>query len=101
MLKDILQESWAYREMVREARKKARKEGRAEGRAEGQLEGKRETLREMLVHTTRKRFPALATQAEQVGQSISDLTQLQQLIDAIIDAQNEEEAHKVLVQAMS
>ena len=97
MLKDILQESWAYREMVRDAKKKAKKEGKAEGKVEGRLE----TLRSMLVRTTSKRFPALAVQAEQVSQSISDSAILQQLFDSMIDAQTEDEARKALVQAMS
>ncbi len=97
---NILQESWAYREMMRDAKKQAKKEGKAEGKAEG-LQIGIEALRSVLVRTTNKRFPVLAMQAEQVSQSISDLEVLQQVIDGIIDAQAEDEARKVLIQAMS
>lgn len=60
-----------------------------------------ETLRSILRHTINKRFPALTVQAEQVSQSISDLTLLQQIIDDMIDTQTEDESHKVLIQAIS
>jgi predicted transposase YdaD len=104
MLKDILEESWAYWEMYHEAEAKAEKEGLEKGLKEGLEkglekgleEGERETWRASLMLAVRRLFPALKEQAEQVGRSIEDPDQLEQIVKAIFAAQTEEEARLAL-----
>jgi len=101
MLKDILEESWAYWEMYHEAEAKAEKEGLEKGLKEGLEkgleEGERETWRASLMLAVRRLFPALKEQAEQVGRSIEDPRQLEQIVNAVFVAQTEEEARQALM----
>jgi predicted transposase YdaD len=96
MLKDILEESWAYWEMYHESEAKAEKKGLEQGLEKGLEEGERETWRASLMLAIKRLFPALQEQAEQVGRSVEDPDQLEQIVRAVFAAQAEEEARKAL-----
>jgi len=81
-MKDLLQESPVYQLIV--------KEGLEQG-----LQG----LRQILVHLVKKRFPILAPLAQEQAALIGDSQVLQNMIDAIIDAETVEEVRCILEEA--
>lgn len=100
MLKDILEESWAYQEMKQRGMAEGRAEGKAEGlekgKAEGLEKGRLETLGQTLVSFIQKRFPDLLPLAKQQTVAIKDPEVLQHVLDELFAAQSTEEANKVL-----
>ena len=82
MLKDILEESWAYQEMMEEAQKKAVEK----------------ELRETLLHIVQRKYPQLEPLATQYVNQVKEPEQLSSLIDRLFDAQNSEEVAQLFTQ---
>jgi predicted transposase YdaD len=119
-MQEILEESWAYQEMVQkgwlqghekgldEGRQEGRQEGLQEGRQKGLQEGRQEgrqegQLRELfliLARLVRKRFPTLAPLVAQQSLVTKDADMLRNTIDAILDAQTVDEASNALNAAL-
>ena len=98
MLKDILEESWAYQEMVESAKTQGLKEGRAEGMKEGREEGMKEginVMREMVAHFVQKRYPQFVPLATQYINQIEEPKALSNIMDKLFDAQTNEEVAQI------
>ncbi len=93
MLKDILEESWTFREMRDELLQKGLVEGKAEGRAEGVVQ-----MCQAVVDVVQECFPELTQLAKDVVAPITDLTQLRHLLVKLSSsAHNAEQARQVLL----
>ncbi len=89
MLEDILQETPAYKQILRRGEEK----GREEGREEGQLEALRQTVVDVII----ERFPQLLRLARKQVAVVDSPTQLRHLVVKISIAQNIEEARRELL----
>ena len=101
MLKDVLEESWAYWEMYQDATEKVAErvtEQVTKQVTEKTLREELERIRPLLVHTIQRLFPQLVTQAEQVSQSQDDPVVLQKMMNDILSAETVEETRAILQQ---
>ena len=89
MLKDILEESWAYQEMMEEAQEK----GMAQGLEEGL-----NAMRQPILHLVRRKYPQLEPLATQYINQIQKPEQLSELIDKLFDDQSSEEVAQLFSQ---
>jgi len=116
MLQDVLEESWAYQEMVEkgmleglekglekglaeglaEGLEKGLAEGLEKGLAEGLEQGELETLQRTAIRLVQKRFPQLLSLAEQHVKPIKNSEALEAMIDVLVDAQTDEEVKQAL-----
>lgn len=112
MLEDILRETWAYQEILREGRQEGRKEGLKEGLQEGLHEGLQQglqqgleqglqqgqltALRETIVEIVIDRFPALTELANEKLDGVKRPSILRNLILKLSSAQTSEEAQRFL-----
>ena len=97
MLKDILEESWTFREMHDELLQKGLVEGKAKGIAEGKAEGIGQ-MRQAVVDVVQECCPELAQLAKDVVANITDLTDLRHLLVKLSSsAHNAERARQVLL----
>jgi hypothetical protein len=83
---DMLEDSWAYREMTAEARQK----GIEKGLREGELQARREAVLDIV----QERFPPLLTLVSSHIQNIDDTTFLRRLIVKLSAAQTVQEAEQ-------
>ncbi len=84
VLRDVLEESWAYQEM------------KQQGLTEGLEKGKREALGRTLMSFVQKRFPDVVPLAEKHIAVTKDPEVLQHIIDELFAVQTTEEARHVL-----
>ena len=91
VFQDILKESWAYQEILRE--------GLEEGREQGLEEGL-QALRQTLVSFIEMHFPTIAPLAKEQSEVIKDPAVLQNLIVKLFTARTAEEARQYLVAAV-
>lgn len=103
MLKDVLEESWAYWEMYQDATEKVAErvtqqvtEQVTQQVTEKTLREELERIRPLLVHTIQRLFPQLVAQAEQTSQAQDNPIVLQQMMNDILSAETVEEARDVL-----
>ena len=82
MLKDILEESWAYQEMVEEAQEKATQKA----------------MRQTVLHIVQRKYPQLESLATQYVNQVEEPEQLSILIDNLFDAQTSEEVAQLFTQ---
>jgi hypothetical protein len=68
MLRDILEESWAYQEMVQKGLQQGIEQGLEQGRREGELRA----LRQAIVDVVQERFPDIAASVKRRVQTIED-----------------------------
>lgn len=107
LMQDILEESWAFQEMVNlgfskgygKGYDKGYDKGRGEGYGKGYDEGL-DALRKVFMRFVQKRFPEQVELAQQVSTQISDMKILQTLSDNLLDAESGEEAQRVLMRAL-
>ncbi len=93
MLKDILEESWTFREMRDELLQKGLVEGKAQGIAEGIVQ-----MRQAVVDIVQECCPELAQLAKDVVAPVTDLTQLRHLLVKLSStAHSAEQARQVLL----
>lgn len=83
----ILEESWAFQEMVSLGYDKANDRAL-------------NAFRKTFMHIVQKRFPGQVEQANQVSMQIHDVDLLQTVSNSLLDADSEEEAQRVLMQAL-
>ena len=93
---DIIQDSPIFQEILREGMEKGLEQGRELGLEQGLEQGRLEATRRILLIVTEKRFPALASLAQQQAARIQALDVIDGLIIAVTSAQNELEAHNAL-----
>jgi predicted transposase YdaD len=80
---NLLEESWLARELTAKAK--------AEGEARGEARGKSEATRNNLTRLLTRKFGVLPETVANTLLEITDLSRLEQLIDAAIDAINLQE----------
>jgi hypothetical protein len=84
MLKDVLEESWAYQEMVQQ------------GLQQGLKEGELRALRQTIVDVVQERFPEIAALTKKRVDAIEDLALLRRLNLKVSTAQTIQEAEQSL-----
>ncbi len=111
MLYDMLRDTPAFQDIMKEGRKEGleqgleqgreegREEGRKEGREEGRKEGQNEALRQALLAIVQARFPSPRMILQTKGQAsiIDDPAVLQDLIVKVSLAESAEEAERYLL----
>jgi len=90
-MKDLFQESPVYQLIV--------EEGVEKGVQQGLQQGSLQQSRKILVHYVQKRFPVLAPLAQEQVALIENIEILQNMLDAIYDAQTVEEVRHILEEA--
>src|SRR5215813_244004 len=95
---ELVQDDPVIQELFTEREALGRAEGKAEGKAEGRTEGKIEGLQEAALKILNARFPVLAvtSQAQQAVASIEDPKKLDQILQALLAASDEQTARRVL-----
>lgn len=93
---DLLRESLAFREIMKEGVQEGLEKGREEGREEGRQEGL-EALRMTLVKIVTARFPKFARLARGQAGIINDPEVLEDLIVKMSIVQSQEEAQHYLI----
>ncbi len=91
MLKDVLEESWAYQEMVQKGLEKGLEQGLEKG-----LEKGLEALRQAIVDVVQERFPEIAALTKKRVDAIEDLALLRRLNLKMSTAQTIQEAEQSL-----
>ena len=104
MLKDILKESWALKELAQEVAQETVKEAVQEAVQEAREEAREEAYkavlqnqRQTLLSFIQARFPALMQLAEERCSAIETPEQMEELLRKVILAQDEQEARQHLL----
>ncbi len=92
LLKDILEESWAYQEMAASGLQKGLEKGRQQGLEEGKLQGQREVVIDII----QERFPELVNMAHKRVNALKDSEELRRLIVKISIATAAHEVEEAL-----
>lgn len=96
MLKDILKESWALKELAQEMTQEARKEAREEAIEEERKKKLREEI-ETLLFFIQMHFPTLAQIAKDQCETLSNPEQVRELLHKVIAAKSEKEVEQHLL----
>jgi hypothetical protein len=91
-MESILEQSWAYQEMVSRGFNKGFNKGFDEGHNKG--------FDEALIYYVRKRFPKQVELADLVCTQVADIAVLKTAYDRLIEANTDEEAQQALMQAL-
>ncbi len=94
---DILEDSWAYQEMLAKGMEKGMEKGLQQGLQQGLEKG----LKEAIMDVVRARFPEIAERARQRVDSIEDLDSLRRLNVKLSIAKDAQEAEQALVSNQS
>ncbi|MGH2494907.1 MAG: Rpn family recombination-promoting nuclease/putative transposase [Ktedonobacteraceae bacterium] len=97
MMYDMLRETPAFQDIIKEGLEEGLKEGREKGLKEGREKGQLEALRQTLMHVVTARFPKLVRLAKGQAAVIDDPDELDGLIVKISIAQNSREARSYLL----
>ena len=81
-----MEDSTTYMAILRKGEAKGRAEGRAEGEAEGEAKGRVEEARRILLRQGRRRFGPPAPHVVAAIEATTDLGQIEQWIDRVLDA---------------
>lgn len=103
MLKEILEESWAYQEMVEEASEKARKKALKEGMEKGKEQAKSEILQQdrvLLVSYVETRFPDLLALAKECAEVIASPVELNDVMVKLFPLQGTTEVRSYLLNVL-
>ncbi len=90
---DILEQSWAYQEMVQKGVAK----GLEQGLKQGIKQGKQQGLEHIVVRFVELHFPALVPLAKKRATQATTSKQLQKMLDNLFVAQTDHEARAVLL----
>lgn len=96
MYREILEDSWVYQKVKKQAKAEGRKEGKAEGKAEGKREGLAQGEQRVLLAIIQRRFPDIQETAEKMIVGITDAKVLEDLAVTISVAQTPREALQAL-----
>jgi len=91
MFQQLWDEDPWIQEMKAEAQAKGLAEGKAEGKAEGEASGALTRARWDVLRYIQKRFPKLVTQTQEKVEQLKDIAALDELLDQVYDAFNEED----------
>ena len=97
LMYDMLRETPAFQDIIKEGLEEGLEKGLKMGREEGKGEGQLEALRRTLMHVVEARFPNLARLAKGQAVVIDDPDELDRLIVKISIAQNSKEARGYLL----
>ena len=92
-MQDILEESWAYQEMVQKGLAK----GLEQGKQQGLEQGKRESLEQVIVQFVEIRFPDLVPLAKQQVAQATNAQHLHEMVGQLFAVHSEREARAVLL----
>ena len=100
MLQDILEDSWAYQEMVAKGLQKGLEQGLQKGLEQGLEQGLQKGevrgLREAIVDVVQERFPEITVLARKQVDTLEDPALLRRLIVKISTAQTVKQAEQAL-----
>jgi flagellar biosynthesis/type III secretory pathway protein FliH len=99
-MKDILEGSWAYQEMFREAKTKGLKQGLEQGLEQGLKQGLdqgKKEIERLVVHFVETHFPDLVPLAKQQVAHATTSQQLQKVLEKLFVARTSNEAEAVLL----
>ena len=100
MLQDILEDSWAYQEMVAKGLQKGLEQGLQKGLEQGLEQGLQKGevrgLREAIVDVVQERFPEITVLARKQVDMLEDPALLRRLIVKISTAQTVKQAEQAL-----
>ena len=96
MLQDILEDSWAYQEMVAKGLQKGLEQGLQKGLEQGLQKGEVRGLREAIVDVVQERFPEITVLARKQVDTLEDPALLRRLIVKISTAQTVKQAEQAL-----
>ena len=99
-MKDLLEDNWAYREMVKWAEEKSLKRGMEQGMERGIEQGIKQGMKQLahlLVRFVELRFPDLVGLAKQQTARAESSEQLQSIADQLFVARTENEAKTALL----
>ncbi len=104
MLDEIVKNTWAYKDLMEQAREDVREIVKAEVKEEVKAEVKEEVKREIKLETVghtivrfvEKRFPELASVARQCVERANDHQILDNALDALMEADDIEDAQRIL-----
>ena len=94
---DILEESWAYQEMVQKGLLQGLQKGREEGRQQGREEGRQQGYQQAAIDMVVAHFPDLEALARTKITAIDDLECLQHLIIDLSISHTREQMEQVLL----
>ena len=97
MFEDELEESWVYQHIMGKGLTKGLEKGREEGLEKGLEKGQRETLRETFLGFLNARYPMLVDLAGEQISDISDIKQLQEIINRVFYLQTAGEIEEYLL----
>jgi flagellar biosynthesis/type III secretory pathway protein FliH len=96
-MKDLLEDNWAYREMVKWAEEKSLKRGIEQGVERGLKQGKKEALEQIVICFVETHFPDLTSLAKQQAALIKSSQQLQKILNKLFVAHTDNEARAALL----
>src|SRR5947208_14609281 len=96
MLQDILQNTWAYKEIMQEGLEKGLQKGREEGREE-ERQQRLKDQRQTLITIVQAHFPNIKDFAQKQANTVKDPELLQSLVLKLFAAQTEEQATQILL----
>ncbi len=108
-MKDILEESWAYQEMVQKGvaqgleqglkrgLKQGKQQGLEQGKQQGLEQGKQQGLEQIVVRFVELHFPDLVPLAKASAARATTPQQLQEMLDQLFVAHTEDEAGAILL----
>lgn len=100
MLRDILQESWAFQDILREGLEVGIEQGLEQGIKQGQEKERQAELkrwRQKLLHSVEKRFPDVVPLLRKQVKAIDDPLVLEELMFELLPAKTAEEARQCLL----
>jgi predicted transposase YdaD len=92
VMRDILEESWAYQEMVKSGVAKGKKQGLEQGLQQG-----KKALEQVVVHYVELHFPDVVPLAKQQVVLATTPNQLQAILEKLFVARTDDEAKAVLL----
>ena len=96
-MEDILEESWAYQEMVQKGLAKGLEQGLKQGLEQGLEQGKQQGLEQIVVRFAELHFPDLVPLAKQQAAQATNSQQLQEMLNKLFVAHTDNEAKAILL----
>jgi flagellar biosynthesis/type III secretory pathway protein FliH len=103
-MNDMLEENWAYREMVQWAKEKALKQGVKQGLQQGVKQGleqglqkELQALRTTLIRFVETHFPDQLSSAKQQVELTTTPSQVQEMLDKLFVARANEDVRNILL----
>lgn len=95
-MEHILEESWAYQEMVQKGVVKGLEQGLRQGKQQGLEQGKKD-VEQIVIRFVELHFPDLVPLARQQATQTTTSQQLQELLDKLFVAHTDKQAKAILL----